>query len=136
FQAEDGIRDSSVTGVQTCALPICLAKLAQAPVRAWQDARRGRRAAPSPARRSEERRVGKECRSRWSPYHQKQKPRECKRSPPDRTLVTWNTTSWEPDHFIKESIVLVKGYLLASIGEEGTWNLFFFKQKTAYEIQV
>src|SRR3712207_5807166 len=26
-------------------------------------------AAPSGARRSEERRVGKECRSRWSPYH-------------------------------------------------------------------
>src|SRR5256885_13361321 len=25
--------------------------------------------APSPAPRSEERRVGKECRSRWSPYH-------------------------------------------------------------------
>src|SRR5260370_37682024 len=25
FQAEDGIRDSSVTGVQTCALPICQA---------------------------------------------------------------------------------------------------------------
>src|SRR6202049_1438408 len=24
FQAEDGIRDISVTGVQTCALPICL----------------------------------------------------------------------------------------------------------------
>src|SRR5256885_12505801 len=24
---------------------------------------------PSPAPRSEERRVGKECRSRWSPYH-------------------------------------------------------------------
>src|SRR5690625_233641 len=24
FQAEDGIRDSHVTGVQTCALPICL----------------------------------------------------------------------------------------------------------------
>src|SRR4030066_387858 len=24
FQAEDGIRDSSVTGVQTCALPICV----------------------------------------------------------------------------------------------------------------
>ena len=23
FQAEDGIRDTSVTGVQTCALPIC-----------------------------------------------------------------------------------------------------------------
>src|SRR5690606_39497690 len=25
FQAEDGIRDFHVTGVQTCALPICLA---------------------------------------------------------------------------------------------------------------
>src|SRR5260370_10682849 len=28
FQAEDGIRDSSVTGVQTCALPISAAGLA------------------------------------------------------------------------------------------------------------
>src|SRR2546422_9544259 len=27
FQAEDGIRDVAVTGVQTCALPICLRKL-------------------------------------------------------------------------------------------------------------
>src|SRR4029077_16128776 len=27
FQAEDGIRDSSVTGVQTCALPISVIKL-------------------------------------------------------------------------------------------------------------
>src|SRR5260370_31503609 len=27
FQAEDGIRDSSVTGVQTCALPILLDQL-------------------------------------------------------------------------------------------------------------
>src|SRR5476649_1142535 len=26
FQAEDGIRDHCVTGVQTCALPICIAK--------------------------------------------------------------------------------------------------------------
>ena len=29
----------------------------------------GLRAGPSPHYRSEERRVGKECRSRWSPYH-------------------------------------------------------------------
>src|SRR5690606_40793197 len=28
FQAEDGIRDFHVTGVQTCALPICTAALA------------------------------------------------------------------------------------------------------------
>ena len=27
FQAEDGIRDYKVTGVQTCALPICPDKL-------------------------------------------------------------------------------------------------------------
>src|SRR2546430_8846679 len=27
YQAEDGIRDLTVTGVQTCALPICRAKL-------------------------------------------------------------------------------------------------------------
>src|SRR5689334_23697482 len=68
FQAEDGIRDGTVTGVQTCALPICTVRSAAAGNRA-----RGRRALPhpslSPADRSEERRVGKECRSRWSPYH-------------------------------------------------------------------
>src|SRR6266446_10056740 len=28
------------------------------------------------ARRSEERRVGKECRSRWSPYHEKKKKKK------------------------------------------------------------
>src|SRR5437879_3205926 len=28
FQAEDGIRDTSVTGVQTCALPICFSEAA------------------------------------------------------------------------------------------------------------
>src|SRR5258706_6074089 len=90
FQAEDGIRDWSVTGVQTCALPISDSGISepfssskasgtlvtgpkdfhsshQAPViktrpdeSGWVSAR---------ARRSEERRVGKECRSRWSPYH-------------------------------------------------------------------
>src|SRR5690554_6988580 len=27
FQAEDGIRDADVTGVQTCALPICCCRL-------------------------------------------------------------------------------------------------------------
>src|SRR5437762_4966690 len=29
FQAEDGIRDTSVTGVQTCALPICVGRRRQ-----------------------------------------------------------------------------------------------------------
>src|SRR5207248_4386534 len=42
FQAEDGIRDRTVTGVQTCALPICLPSAPCA----------GRRAAPSRGNRS------------------------------------------------------------------------------------
>ena len=32
FQAEDGIRDRDVTGVQTCALPICFIRVNMAPV--------------------------------------------------------------------------------------------------------
>src|SRR5207245_4480925 len=31
FQAEDGIRDATVTGVQTCALPICSAMRSKLP---------------------------------------------------------------------------------------------------------
>src|SRR3712207_7785696 len=82
FQAEDGIRDIGVTGVQTCALPISLhadlygdehqvrllfrcapvAGTTPGPVTLPDDDQTG-------VRRSEERRVGKECRSRWSPYH-------------------------------------------------------------------
>src|SRR6476619_7512819 len=71
FQAEDGILYWSVTGVQTCALPI---SERLRPVRlallAVDDAQQvaGDREQPL-HRRSEERRVGKECRSRWSPYH-------------------------------------------------------------------
>src|SRR5260370_627836 len=77
FQAEDGIRDSSVTGVQTCALPICPG-IVCVELRAWgrEGPWRNRRGfdtivqtATGIALRSEERRVGKECRSRWSPYH-------------------------------------------------------------------
>src|SRR5262249_59770663 len=37
FQAEDGIRDWSVTGVQTCALPICCSRPAGCSwTRAWR----------------------------------------------------------------------------------------------------
>src|SRR5689334_23476628 len=93
FQAEDGIRDGTVTGVQTCALPIY-----ELPVGAHGTEVIQRRLArhPDAARiredmlegepifeqspdehplasdaRSEERRVGKECRSRWSRDHYK-----------------------------------------------------------------
>src|SRR5260221_14561025 len=105
FQAEDGIRDHCVTGVQTCALPIYMFE----PNASWslpahlflvsewsaacasgdpmsctnaldlpnrQDPVLPSHPAPNYAwtdltylLRSEERRVGKECRSRWSPYH-------------------------------------------------------------------
>src|SRR2546425_9486982 len=75
FQAEDGIRDKLVTGVQTCALPIWLsgkAKIvhaARAPRQAPDTVRSPRVMPRRCTTRSEERRVGKECRSRWSPYH-------------------------------------------------------------------
>src|SRR5204862_2920143 len=80
FQAEDGIRDLYVTGVQTCALPISavavkhprddgarrpLHDVGVGPLAREQGVERRERT----ERRSEERRVGKECRTRWSAYH-------------------------------------------------------------------
>src|SRR5256885_14822060 len=103
FQAEDGIRDYKVTGVQTCALPIsdedcgerhslgddhqtddqhekpfaetthefdsnmlCILRAMRYLPRGLEC---GNETSGTTASRSEERRVGKECRSRWSPYH-------------------------------------------------------------------
>src|SRR5437879_7310298 len=78
FQAEDGIRDTSVTGVQTCALPILVSPreaLGQLADGARLIPRRrvgGNEVERHPGKltdrrlRSEERRVGKECRSRWA----------------------------------------------------------------------
>src|SRR5438876_10774515 len=103
FQAEDGIRDGRVTGVQTCALPISI------DLRVEVDEERLRfawRAGDEPwqwlpqvfdasvlsdeatAPRSEERRVGKECRSRWSPGRQKKKRYHNKRGECER----WHRT--------------------------------------------
>src|SRR5687767_15249231 len=87
FQAEDGIRDKLVTGVQTCALPILTPGSYQLySLGAQVPAARPAPGVPPPPpppplmtmtavevgnedveNRSEERRVGKECRSRWSP---------------------------------------------------------------------
>src|SRR2546427_9207433 len=82
FQAEDGIRDLTVTGVQTCALPIfgqiamCSLLLIVTGVLLRGAVTADRLPTGMRTRdvvllnlRSEERRVGKECRSRWSPYH-------------------------------------------------------------------
>src|SRR5438067_7378181 len=92
FQAEDGIRDRNVTGVQTCALPISFQKLLTAQILAllafngelslhhhlrgdagMVGARHPQRFVAAHAfptdddvHRSEERRVGKECRVWWS----------------------------------------------------------------------
>src|SRR5690606_39771191 len=91
FQAEDGVRDFHVTGVQTCALPISpregeyqrlfgrLESLAIPVVAAMHGTVLGgglelalachyRVAAPGTRLRSEERRVGQECRTRSSTY--------------------------------------------------------------------
>src|SRR6266852_7527052 len=67
FQAEDGIRDATVTGVQTCALPISCTPLTSCAAISAARILRTRRT------RSEERRGGKECRSRWGPDHAKPK---------------------------------------------------------------
>ena len=73
FQAEDGIRDDLVTGVQTCALPISRndePSRASRPFDAGRDGfvmAEGAGILVLESLRSEERRVGKECRSRWSP---------------------------------------------------------------------
>src|SRR5256884_1364633 len=91
FQAEDGIRDVAVTGVQTCALPIYLGTSFFVPLVTVNGVLTGHKGGspllwqhlfwffghpevyiailPAMGLRSEERRVGKECRSRWSPYH-------------------------------------------------------------------
>src|SRR2546430_13543943 len=90
FQAEDGIRDLTVTGVQTCALPILpsgasTGKREAVELRDGDSQRYGGKGVQQAVRnveetiapevdgmeasRSEERRVGKECRSRWSPDH-------------------------------------------------------------------
>src|SRR5258708_25068583 len=93
FQAEDGIRDDLVTGVQTCALPILLRigdaatgthvmsglynQVRTTPQSPNLDLLWTLLGVPNDPKtqpfddraRSEERRVGKECRSRWSPYH-------------------------------------------------------------------
>src|SRR5207253_7368843 len=68
FQAEDGIRDGHVTGVQTCALPISSRLVPIVAARKLRDAR-PRTLCRGADARSEERRVGKECRSRWAPDH-------------------------------------------------------------------
>src|SRR5206468_8594796 len=88
FQAEDGIRDLIVTGVQTCALPISRCARSTQSNHHGHDLSGGldssgrtrrlvdwtvyfehseRGPILCPANRSEERRVGKEWRSRWSP---------------------------------------------------------------------
>src|SRR5438034_5260468 len=75
FQAEDGIRDHCVTGVQTCALPILMLRILAAAAALIfassglhaQSISRLNSPLPLWADRSEERRVGKECRSRWWP---------------------------------------------------------------------
>src|SRR5690606_40407929 len=94
FQAEDGIRDFHVTGVQTCALPISIPLITVDPdpisgtvrdlggepligvnIQIKGDSQGTTTDLNGVFDRSEERRVGKECRSRWSWYHEEDKKR-------------------------------------------------------------
>src|SRR5690625_8021154 len=86
FQAEDGIRDGHVTGVQTCALPILKPilyvanvsedGLADAETNPYVQKVRDYATAEGAETRSEERRVGKECRYRGAADDEKKKKRE------------------------------------------------------------
>src|SRR5438093_12352953 len=68
FQAEDGIRYWSVTGVQTCALPI-LEHMGRAIYEGIYDPQSPLASADGIRQdRSEERRVGKECKAGWCAY--------------------------------------------------------------------
>src|SRR5205807_7317140 len=102
FQAEDGIRGYKVTGVQTCALPILFCKTCGVKSFARGTGPKGEEmvainlrcldgvdvfAAQAAAKqfdgksRSEERRVGKECRYGWSPdcaRNRKKIQRQCR----------------------------------------------------------
>src|SRR2546430_10178903 len=78
FQAEDGIRDLTVTGVQTCALPILLALAGRGRTRtagAVLAAATGLLVIVFNGgyARSGERRVGEEGRTRGAPDHLKKK---------------------------------------------------------------
>src|SRR5690625_5345811 len=75
FQAEDGIRDGHVTGVQTCALPIWPSSELDV-YRNSEDGLQGIALDPDFEEnnwRSEERRVGKECKCRGWPEQYKKK---------------------------------------------------------------
>src|SRR5688500_20320660 len=80
FQAEDGIRDYKVTGVQTCALPILAddEQLAREEL-CFQLGKIEGVEVIGQAARSEERRVGKECRSRGERDHEKKKEKKVER---------------------------------------------------------
>src|SRR2546426_5344557 len=92
FQAEDGIRDYKVTGVQTCALPIwcsiiperqcatgtyrCIYRCIRNGGAIGHSDKDWPRASGKQNARSEERRVGEEGRCRWWPYPLKKKKKK------------------------------------------------------------
>src|SRR3989440_4408425 len=71
FQAEDGIRDLIVTGVQTCALPICAAGVLHIPANAARAGlREGRRGGEGDEDETEEQPPA-ELRERWTAAHER-----------------------------------------------------------------
>src|SRR5690625_7754464 len=90
FQAEDGIRAGHVTGVQTCALPIYIFQLINQGIEEVETGDYKGLVIGNQGRnfRSEERRVGKECRARAAAEH-------------DKKNMTNNGTSTANEHTLK-----------------------------------
>src|SRR5437773_12269211 len=76
FQAEDGIRDRDVTGVQTCALPISNRLFREWGYEVAKSRFGDNTITEDDAGRSEERRVGKECRLRRGAEHYRKKKKK------------------------------------------------------------
>src|SRR5205809_8050940 len=80
FQAEDGIRDVAVTGVKTCALPICMPIGSTYEI--WLYHKDGGSGTSLKIGRASCR---EECRSRWSPHHLKKKKTPLANTFPNQT---------------------------------------------------
>src|SRR5260364_33675 len=134
----DSLQMPAAAGRPRYAMPACWAR--QHP----PSLRSGRATAGAPrllrgswcqARRSEERRVGKECRSRWSPYHLKKN--DLLRAF-DAQLWTFSALDFIPHCRAEDAhggdasaqqILLIFGTEIPP-----DFVFFFFKQKTAYEM--
>src|SRR5437762_7396815 len=119
FQAEDGIRDTSVTGVQTCALPISADSIRADSIRAARnDSLKRAGATPDTTTRSEAR--GEEA----SPGEEA----SFRRPPPPRVAnkAGLNTFAWNlryPDASVFDNMILWAGTVVGPITLPGNYSV-------------